>query len=271
MGLGRRTRSGSGRHRPGPCGHRSCGHGTGTSGNGTSGQVALRWTTGRWRRGARRAGHWRHVDGPAGGRRGADSDPLDQAKGLGQGRTELRAVIFDPTVQGVNVLLGPLSCDLERRQLSSNVTQGVLVGPPGPLLGVGQTGLGLLLGRRKDASCLLSCFLDGEVGGALGQHQGLAQGLLAGRRITGGSGRGRWAYGRRRRLGPLGPVHRMAEPILHAFETDGDLLEELVDVLGVIAAQLLAELDLAKRLGRDVHRSMLVAPHTAGRGRPIRT
>ncbi len=51
------------------------------------------------------------------------------------------------------------------------------------------------------------------------------------------------------------------------LEAGGYLLEEMVDILGVIAAHLLAELDLTQRLGRDVHGAMLVRVEAGVRDR----
>ena len=56
----------------------------------------------------------------------------------------------------------------------------------------------------------------------------------------------------------LGPLQRLAHPVLHDLEAGGYFLEEVVDILGVIAAHLLAELHLTQRLGRDVHGAMVV-------------
>ena len=54
-------------------------------------------------------------------------------------------------------------------------------------------------------------------------------------------------------FGPLGPLHGLAQPVLQDLEAGGHLLEEVIDILGVVAPHLLAELDLTQRLGRDVH------------------
>ena len=85
-----------------------------------------------------------------------------------------------------------------------------------------------------------------QVGGALGQHERAAQRVIGASRL------------RRLGLGPFGPLQGLAEPVLEHLDARGHPFEKLINVLGVIAAHLLAELDFPKRLGRDVHGAMVV-------------
>ena len=157
-------------------------------------------------------------------------------------------VLLDPLGERVHLLLEMLAGRLQLAQLRLGLHQGVVLGPLGPLLGVGQQTLGLLLGAGQDPSRLLAGLLDRQVGGALGQHQRPAQGVVGAARLG------------RRLLGPLRALEGLAQAVLEHLHAGGHPLEELVDILGVIAAHLLAELDLPQRLGRDVHAAIVVRP-----------
>ena len=111
--------------------------------------------------------------------------------------------------------------------------------------------IGFILGRRERARCLLLGLFDGSVGGALSEHERPLErssaSLLSAARCSASSGP---------RLGAVGPLARLADLPDQLLDADRELLEELVDVPGVVAASLgLAELDLMEELGRDVHAS----------------
>ena len=150
-------------------------------------------------------------------------------------------VLFQPPLKAVDVLLSLRAGGLQAGQLGLALGDGVLEGPPASLVGFGQDGLSLLLGAGQVAGGLLAGLRDSEVCGALSQDQRLAE------RVIGSPGLGS------RRLGPLSPLHRLAQPVLQDLDTRGDLFEELIDVLRVIAPHLLAKLDLTQRLRGDLH------------------
>ncbi len=93
----------------------------------------------------------------------------------------------------------------------------------------------------EDPGRLFAGLLHGQVRGALRQDQGLAQRLVAATGVGCG------------RLGPLGAFDGLAESFLHGLEPGGHLFEKVVDVFGVVAAHLLAELDFTQRFRRDLH------------------
>ena len=101
--------------------------------------------------------------------------------------------------------------------------------------------LRLLVGIGDDTRRLLACFLESHVGRALGQHERAAHGFVALADLA-------FVL-----LGTDRPLVRLTQAFLEDVEANRDPLEEFVDVVGVVAPELLSELDLAQRLGRDVH------------------
>ena len=59
-------------------------------------------------------------------------------------------------------------------------------------------------------------------------------------------------------LGCVGPVVGLSQTVDELGEGHTDPLEEVVDVVRVIPANLLAELDVLEELGRDVHARIVV-------------
>jgi hypothetical protein len=102
---------------------------------------------------------------------------------------------------------------------------------PGSELGLGDHGLGLLLGYRDDAGRLLATLGNCEIGGALSQQQGTPERVVRPTRLIG------------RLLGPLGSLDGLAQAILEYLDPRCYPLEKLVDVLGVVPPHLLTEFD----------------------------
>ena len=177
-------------------------------------------------------------------------------------------LLVDPTANELHFSLRLLPLGFQSGQVGSQLSYGLVVRPPGPIFGVGQHALGLLLRTGQKPGRLLAGFGDGEIGRSLCEDQGSPQGFVVPAVLVGVCGR--FA---RCRFRSLGAFNRLAETIVEHLEGDGNLLQELVDVLLVVAAHLLAKFDFAKRLGGNLHAAMLVgrlgaiAEPTAGRHR----
>ena len=57
------------------------------------------------------------------------------------------------------------------------------------------------------------------------------------------------------RSAALGPVGELAHLLLHLVDGDGDLLEELVDFVGVVPPKAVTKLDFSQDFGRQIHAS----------------
>ena len=128
-------------------------------------------------------------------------------------------------------------------------TLGLGVEPPGALLRLGQQLLGLRAGAVHEDRGLLLSLPHGEVSGPLGQHQGAAYRVVV---LVAGT------FGDRS-LGALGPVGKLAHLLLQLVDRDRYLLEELVDLVGVVAAKAVAELNFSQDFGRKIHVWMVSA------------
>ncbi len=115
---------------------------------------------------------------------------------------------------------------------------------PGPLLGVGEQRAGALLRIRDDRRAPRLRIRDGGVRRPLRHDQGLAQEVVL-HRVRGTD------HGLEH--GGLRPLVRLAQTLEELLHADGDLLEELVDVVRMVAPELLGELDLSQQLRRDLH------------------
>ena len=113
----------------------------------------------------------------------------------------------------------------------------------GVLPRLGQELLGLGPGAVHQDGRLLLGLAHGHVGGALREHECAADAVvvLLGRSVGD------------RPLRALGPVGELAHLLLQLLDRDRDLLEELVDLVGVVAAEAVTKLNLSQDFGRKIH------------------
>ena len=125
----------------------------------------------------------------------------------------------------------------------------------GSFLRVDLEALRLLLHAVEDSAGFVLRLFDGGVGRALREYEGAADRFRVFRRVLRRrSRRGRRADGLGGALlGPRSPLFRGPYPLLNLLEGDRDTLEEVVDLVGVVAPHLLVEFDLVDDLRRDVH------------------
>lgn len=175
---------------------------------------------------------------------------------------EPRPLVVDVALEHLDVGHELVADRLELVDLGQDPVAGLVAGAADLLLRllelalvalgvVGPVALGLVAGGADDALGLLLRLGDGGVGGALREQEGSAQGVvdLPGRR----RGHGRGLLGEAG-LGGLGPLGHLPEAHLELADGHADPLEEVVHLVGVVAAELLlAEVDVFQELRRDVH------------------
>ena len=137
------------------------------------------------------------------------------------------------TLEDDDVLVQLLAGALEADELLPKITLGFLGGAPGTLLGFGDHRPGLGLGVGQRLTSLLLRLLHGHVRRPLGEHQRPPQRIVVVRQIGGPL------------LGPHRPLHGLPQAVVQQLDTRRRPLEELVDVVLVVAPQFLTELDLS--------------------------
>ncbi len=112
---------------------------------------------------------------------------------------------------------------------------------------VGEQFLGLAAGGVHEDRRLLLRLPHGEIGGALGEHEGAADAVVVLLRGPFGG----------RPLGALGPVGELAALLLQLLDRDGHLLEELVYLIGVVTPQAGTKLNLSQEFCSQIHARMV--------------
>lgn len=103
---------------------------------------------------------------------------------------------------------------------------------------------------RDDALRLLLGLGHGSVRRALGEQERAAQGVV---HLARDGGRRCRLLGEAR-LGGLGPLRHLAQAHLELADGHADPLEEVIDLIRVVSAELLlAEVDVFQELRRDIH------------------
>ncbi len=124
---------------------------------------------------------------------------------------------------------------------------------------LGQQLLGLRPGAVHEHAGLLLGLPDGHVGGPLREHERTADGVVV---VVG-------CPIRDRPLGALSPIGELAHLLLQLLHRDGDLLQELVDFVGVVTAKAVTKLNLSQDFGGKIHVRMVYgAPRKWGGYRP---
>ena len=123
--------------------------------------------------------------------------------------------------------------------------QGIRLGLPaahcGLALGVGDRRRRLPLGFGEQRGGTSLGLADGGVGGALGEDERAAERLVGITRLAGAL------------LGLLCPNLRVLELLVELLHGPRDLLEECIDLVGVVTPEPLAELDVVEHLGGEFH------------------
>src|SRR5579871_4888645 len=157
-------------------------------------------------------------------------------------------MFVDPSGQRGHVSLQCVARGSQLRDLGPDGAFGFLGHPGDRPLSVGDELACLGLAVAQQLRGLLTRLLDGRIRGPLGQNERAPERVVRPRRF--GS----------RPLGTDGAFRRGAEAFLQDLDPLGYPLEELVDILRVIAAEFLAELNFSDRFRRDVHVRILPLP-----------
>ncbi len=220
-----------------------------------------------------------------------DRSICDKALSISKYPQQVLPVHVDPTSQRLRVLLSLLKGRASHLHAGATLGEVALVGSASTLLGVGQKSIGLCTGLRHEGLglcarvrherlclgarlrpegvglsaslgeqpfCVVVRLLDRLVNRALGQHQHPLEGLVARVRLG------------RRLLRALRPLGSLLQPLNEGLDPEGRLLQELVDILGVVTAtQLLTELHVAEGLRGHIHAVNRNSPCFMGR-EPLR-
>lgn len=184
-------------------------------------------------------------------RRRLRHEMLDLASGIGEGGVGLRSGKGQVALQSDDLATKVLAPRFQPLNVRCDLPLGFVDKQRCPLPGVGQHGLCLFLGRRHDGvrfalrrlhetGGLLPTFLNRQVCRTLSQSQRAAERLV--------SVALRWAL-----LGPGRPLAGVTQPLLEDLDPRRHALEELVDIVLVVAPKALTKLNRANGLGGNIH------------------